>query len=228
MNFRMMRLKYLIGNFYCSGCGQSRTFLDTTYSCAVKKYNCNHFDIILIRTNDQTFKVKIIFVCKLCNNNNSVELDIGKESPENTIITDDNYSNTCCGNRVELNVFLSETALDDPEQINALLSTFNDNRSNNPSNNNNNRDYKSFNAKNIIEFNEKNKLLVFKIEKTNKTYRIYTKDDVKLKSVLEDLSSQFPEINYNNKKFLVNERNIYPDSTIGNCNLNDNSIILIK
>ena len=49
--------------------------------------------------------------------------------------------------------------------------------------------------KNIVEFNKKNKILYFKDAKTNKSYKIYSKNDLKIKDVLIELENQFPELN---------------------------------
>ncbi len=230
----MNNIKGLIGHYKCSRCNQNHCFSEKINSCAVKKFQCPHFDIILIRTYDHTFKLRVTFVCNLCHKLNSVELGVGRQSPQNTLITDDNYTNICCGNKVDLDVLLSEAFLESINDINYDFNIYRNFSSNNNNINNINRNYnnsnefKSFNSKNIIEFNEKNIILNFMDEKTKKTYKIYTKDELILKNVLEDLSNQFPEINCSNKKFMVNGRNIYPDSTIRNCNINNNSIIIIK
>ena len=246
MNF----IKCLAGSYKCSGCNQTKSFTETINSCSVKRFLCNHFNILLIKTNDGRFKLKITFICNQCNTIKNVELKLGKKSLQNTLITDDNYYHFCCCNNVELTVFLSEELIEnnynnirdfnnsfDIDDFNDNNNIINNNHKKNKNNNiiknknseiNNNYEYQNYNLRNIIEFNEKNKMVNFLDERTNKTYKIYTKDEIILKNLLEDLGSQFPEINYKNKKLMVDGHNILPESTIRNCNLNEQSVITIK
>ena len=102
---------------------------------------------------------------------------------------------------------------------------------NNNNNNNGSINYNvdmKFDSSNIIEFSKKKKLINFLDEKTNKNYKLYTSPELKVKTVLNDLLSQFPEIDYNNNRLEANGQNINPELYLGNCNLNDNSIIIIK
>jgi len=109
---------------------------------------------------------------------------------------------------------------------------FNNNFNNN---NNNNMNFKynnisniKFDSSNIMEFGKKKKLITFLDESTNKKYKIFTSPNLKIKNVLNDLLNQFPEINYNNNIFALNGNNINIESSISSCNLNENSIIIIK
>lgn len=248
MNF----IKCIACHYKCSGCHQVKNFTDTVNSCSVKRFQCNHFNILFIKTNDGRFKLKITFICNQCNTIKNVNLKLGKKSQGNTLITDDSYYHFCCGNNIELTAFLSEEMIENnynnmSDFNNSFeINYFNDNNNNNiinnhNSNNNNNNivknknseinknyEYQSYNLRNIIEFNEKNKMVNFLDERTNKTYKIYTKDEIILKNLLEDLGSQFPEINYKNKRLMVDGRSIVPESTIRNCNLNEQSVIIIK
>ena len=99
---------------------------------------------------------------------------------------------------------------------------------NNPQIENKNNELENLNSINVIEFNEKNKLVNFIDEQTKKNYKIYIKSDLKLKFILEDLGSQFPEINYKNKKIFINGNEVNPEMKFNNCNLNDNSSIILK
>lgn len=90
------------------------------------------------------------------------------------------------------------------------------------------REIERFEQKNIIEFDKKNILLNFLDDETNKLYKIYTKSDLKLESVLEDLVSQFPELSYKNKRILINNNNANLSSKINSFNLNAQSNIIIK
>ena len=112
----------------------------------------------------------------------------------------------------------------------------NNNNNNNFNNNiNNNMNFKynnisniKFDSSNIMEFGKKKKLITFLDESTNKKYKIYTSPHLKIKNVLSDLLNQFPEINYNNNIIALNGNNINIESSISSCNLNENSIIILK
>jgi hypothetical protein len=120
--------------------------------------------------------------------------------------------------------------------INNFNNKNNSNNNNNFNNNiNNNKNYKynnisntKFDSSNIMEFGKKKKLVTFLDESTNKNYKIFTSPDLKIKNVLNDLLNQNPEINYNNSVLAINGNNINPESSISSCNLNENSIIVIK
>jgi len=84
------------------------------------------------------------------------------------------------------------------------------------------------NSMNIIEFTRKNELIQFMYEKNPKKYKIYTKKDLVLKNVLEDLCSQFPELSYKNKKLFLNGNQIQQEAKLNHLNLNEDSIIIIK
>ena len=120
--------------------------------------------------------------------------------------------------------------------INNFNNKNNSNNNNNFNNNiNNNTNYKynnisntKFDSSNIMEFGKKKKLVTFLDESTNKNYKIFTSPDLKIKNVLNDLLNQNPEINYNNSVLAINGNNINPESSISSCNLNENSIIVIK
>ena len=81
---------------------------------------------------------------------------------------------------------------------------------------------------NIMDYSKKKLLLYFFDEGTNKTYKIYTSPDLKIENVLNDLLSQYPEIDYVNNTLMINNNVIKKETTLRYCNLNDNSIIFIK
>ena len=97
-------------------------------------------------------------------------------------------------------------------------------------NNVNNMEYMNkLDPSNIIQLNQKNKLVNFYEESSNNNYKIYTSPKLRLKTVLNDLLNLYPEINYfNNNLMLNNQTLLYLNYTIENLNLNDNSIIVIK
>ena len=119
--------------------------------------------------------------------------------------------------------------------INSFNNKSNSNNNNFNNNFNNNMNYKGtnisntqFDSSNIMEFGKKKKLVTFLDESTNKNYKIFTSPDLKIKNVLNDLLNQNPEINYNNSRLAINGNNINLESSISSCNLNENSIIVIK
>jgi len=105
-----------------------------------------------------------------------------------------------------------------------------DNNNNNDYNNENEfkREMERFEQKNIIEFNKKNILLNFLDGETKKIYKIYTKLDLKLEDVLDDLVSQFPELTYKNKRILVNNNSVNLSAKLSSFDLNAQSNIIIK
>jgi hypothetical protein len=90
------------------------------------------------------------------------------------------------------------------------------------------REIENFELNNIIEFRKKDILLNFLDDETKKLYRIYTKSDLKLENVLEDLVNQFPELSYKNKRILINNNKANLSSKINSFNLNAQSNIIIK
>ena len=90
------------------------------------------------------------------------------------------------------------------------------------------REIEKFELNNIIEFRKKDILLNFLDDETKKLYKIYTKSDLKLENVLEDLVNQFPELSYKNKRILINNNKANLSSKINSFNLNAQSNIIIK
>lgn len=139
-----------------------------------------------------------------------------------------NHNNDIIDNN-EFN-FFEDNNSNNHNHINNHINNINDNIiiNNNIQIENEENKLEDFNSMNIIEFNKKNKLVNFEIEQTKKNYKIYVKSDLKLKYILEDLDKQHPEINYKNKKIYINGREVSPEITLNNCNLNSNSSILLK
>ena len=90
------------------------------------------------------------------------------------------------------------------------------------------REIEQFEQDNIIEFRKKDILLNFLDDETKKIYKIYTKSDLKLEKVLEDLVSQFPELSYKNKRIMINNNKANLSSKINSFNLNAQTNIIIK
>ena len=130
-------------------------------------------------------------------------------------------------NNINNNIIIDNNIIND-NIININNININNNNVKNAEINDNKIELKKFDDMNIIEFDKKNKLVNFLDDQTKKKYKIYTKKEIKLKYVLEDLSNQFPEINYKNKKLLVNGNEMNPEFTIAICNLNNNNEIIIK
>ena len=83
-------------------------------------------------------------------------------------------------------------------------------------------------SENIIQLNQKNKLVSFLEEASNKYYKIYTSPKLRLRTVLNDLLNLYPEINYQDNNLIINQNFLSLNSTIESLNLNDNAFILIK
>ncbi len=81
---------------------------------------------------------------------------------------------------------------------------------------------------NIIDLDKKKTLLQFLDESQNKIYKIFTSPNLTVKNALNDLLSQYPEIDYINDPLMINQTVINKDSLIRHCVLNSNSIIIIK
>ena len=243
----MNQIKCIFGQYTCNSCSKNQSFSEIINSCSVKRFECTDFTIIFIKVYDTNiFKLKITIVCKLCFKVKNFELNIGKISPQNKLITDDTYAHICCNKHIDIVSFLSEDFINENDRrqyneqrsfnniINNIINDMNDDNDHNINNNNeiNNNNIKNeiehFNSMNIIEFNKKNKIVNFLDEKTNKRYKLYTKSNIKVKNLFEDLISQFPEINYKNQKLTLNNIDINPEVSINVCNINDNSTIIIK
>ena len=245
MNYMSMKIK-------CDTCGNIKTEQDTVsipQFDAKKIYSCNHFDIILMKTNDKNFRVKIVFICKYCSKIKNIDLNLGKINSSQNLITNDSSSFSCCNRNIQLNVYLTveqnDLLLNNNNNINFNINnniSENNNRINininepiyfDENNNNHLKDIlrsekENFEKKNIVEFNKKNKILYFKDIKTNKSYKIYSKNDLKIKDVLIDLENQFPELNLENKKLKVGNTQLDKDYYLNSYNFNENNIILLQ
>ena len=245
MNYMSMKIK-------CDTCGNIKTEQDTVsipQFDAKKIYSCNHFDIILMKTNDKNFRVKIVFICKYCSKIKNIDLNLGKINSSQNLITNDSSSFSCCNRNIQLNVYLTveqnDLLLNNNNNINFNINnniSENNNRINininepiyfDENNNNHLKDIlrsekENFEKKNIVEFNKKNKILYFKDIKTNKSYKIYSKNDLKIKDVLIDLESQFPELNLENKKLKVGNTQLDKEFYLNSYNFNENNIILMQ
>ena len=96
-------------------------------------------------------------------------------------------------------------------------------------NNKSNMDYlNKLDPANVIQLSQKNKLVNFLEESSNKYYKIYTSPKLRLRTVLNDLLNLYPEINYLDNNLIINQNILSLNSTIESLNLNDNTFILIK
>ena len=240
MNYMSMKIK-------CDTCGNIKTVQDSVnlpQFDAKKIYSCNHFDIISMKTYDKNFRVKIIFICNYCSKIKNIDLNLGRFNPNQNLISNDSSSFICCNRNTQLNAYLTvqqnELLLNNDNNIN-----FNINNNVNVNNNynepifsdeNNNShleeilrsEKENFEKKNIVEFNKKNKILYFKDAKSNKSYKIYSKNDLKIKDVLIELENQFPELNVQNKKLKVGNTQLDKEYYLNSYNLNENNIILMQ
>jgi len=86
---------------------------------------------------------------------------------------------------------------------------------------------KNYEKKNIIEFDLKNKILYFLDNKSKKSYKIYSKNELKIKDVLDDLEYQFPELELKNRKLKVGNTELNKENSINSYNIDENNIIAI-
>ena len=114
----------------------------------------------------------------------------------------------------------------------SINNNMNNNRNNfnmNVINNISNMDYlNKLDSANVIQLTQKNKLVNFLEESSNKYYKIYTSSKLRLRTVLNDLLNLYPEINYQDNNLIINQNFLSLNSTIESLNLNDNAFILIK
>ena len=238
MNYMSMKIK-------CDTCGNIKTVQDSVnlpQFDAKKIYSCNHFDIISMKTYDKNFRVKIIFICNYCSKIKNIDLNLGRFNQNHNLISNDSSSFVCCNRNIQLNAYLTvqqnELLLNDDNNINFNINNNVNNNYNEPifSDENNNShleeilrsEKENFEKKNIVEFNKKNKILYFKDAKTNKSYKIYSKNDLKIKDVLIELENQFPELNLQNKKLKVGNTQLDKEYYLNSYNLNENNIILMQ
>ena len=87
---------------------------------------------------------------------------------------------------------------------------------------------KNLKKKNIIEFNKKNKILYFYDEKSKKSYKIYSKNEMKIKDVVDDIESQFPELSVKHRKLKIGDHELNLDSRINSYSTNESDIILMQ
>ena len=270
----------ILGLYSCSGCNKTHTFSERYYEVKDRSFLCNHFDLVfsMARSIHRT-KMSVKITCNRCHKEYKYELKSGSRNNSNKVIVDDNYNVSCCGNKFEVIVSVSEEYFDQNEpsdihyeiesndnnqnrininnnqnSININNNQNNINRSNIMNNNQmnpmtvimnnmmsnmnqinmniqmNNMNYMNkFDNSNIVPLSQKNKAVNFIEEKTNKNYKLYTSPKLRLGTVLNDLLSLYPEINYFNHFLALNNQNLLNlNYTIENLNLNDNSFIIIK
>lgn len=96
-------------DYFCSGCGDTKSFSEKI-GCFVKKCHCNHFDLITVSVKNFFFKLKISFRCNSCRKVYENELNVGKYI-NGMIKKDDSCECFCCGNIINLYSYLSEQYL---------------------------------------------------------------------------------------------------------------------
>ena len=251
-----------IVKLFCQQCGyeKSETLQVHINPFEVKKTSCEHFDIILMKTFDKNFRLKIVFICSQCSQIKNEDLNIGKTLPNGTLITNESSSFNCCNKLIKLTALLESD--NNTNNINNNFNNIMPNINNNinmimpninnsinmimPNINNNDKDIvfvdndnnnlfkdiidgekKNYENKNIIEFDMKNKILYFLDNKSKKSYKIYSKNELKLKDVLDDLEFQFPELELKNRKIKVGNTELNKENRINSYNLDENNIIAI-
>ena len=246
----MENINYIYFQVYCQQCGFEKSDHETAFQtqCNVKKFSCEHFDTILIKSYDKIFRLKVIFMCKNCSKIKNIDTNLGKMYPNGSLVTNDQASFNCCNKRIQaiLNLTQNEQNNMQNNNINMINNNVNINNvgnninynniinNNEDENNNDNfeeifrREKKEIEKKNIIDFNLKNKILYFLDDKSKKSYKIYSKDDMILKYVLEDLENQFPELNVKNRRLKIGNNEINPDRQINSYSINASNIIVMQ
>ena len=251
----MNSINNLIIKLFCQQCGyeKSETLQIHLNPFEVKKTSCDHFDIILMKTFDKNFRLKVVFICNQCSQIKNDDLNVGKTLPNGVLITNESSSFNCCNKIIKLTALL-ESQNNNNIIINNIINNMNNimpNINNNinslmPNMNNNDKDIvfldndnsdlfndvidgekKNYEKKNIIEFDLKNKILYFLDNKSKKSYKIYSKNELKIKDVLDDLEYQFPELELKNRKLKVGNTELNKENSINSYNIDENNIIAI-
>ena len=109
MKMIKIEVNYMSIKIKCSQCGNIKTeqeAVNLPQFDAKKIYTCNHYDIILMKTYDKNFRVKIVFICNRCSKIKNIDLNLGKTNPNRNLITNDSSSFNCCGGYIQLNSYL--------------------------------------------------------------------------------------------------------------------------
>ena len=196
-----------------------------------------HFDFNIGKPIGQIIKTDDNFTYQCCNQTLSgfaflTEEDLGSHGQSSNSQNNHNNVNVRNNNQISNNDNSINVINDNSNNIQDYIEDdFNDNNDYNNDYNNENefrREIKNYEEKNIIEFDKKNILLNFLDDETKKKYKIYTKLDLKLENILDDLVSQFPELSYKNRRILVNNNNVNLSAQISSFDLNADSNIIIK
>ena len=192
-----------------------------------------HFDFNLGKRIGQIIKTDDNFTYECCNQKLSgfaflTEEDISSHRQSSNNRINSNNANARNNNQISDNDNSRNIINDNQNNIPDYLEEDFDDNNNYNDENEFRREIEKFEQNNIIEFRKKDKLLNFLDDETKKIYKIYTKSDLKLESVLEDLVNQFPELSYKNKRILINNNNANLTSKINSFNLNDQTNIIIK
>ena len=241
----MDNMYYFYFKIYCEQCRFDKIDHEAIYHipCNIKNNSCNHFDIIIMKTFDKKFRTRIVLVCKICSKVKNIDTNLGKTMPNGNTILNESGKFNCCNNNIQIYVYLTHDERNNlPNNINNMMrvnnvSNFNSNMIvlNEEENNNNielkdilRREKEELEKKNIIDFNLKNKILYFLDDKSKKSYKIYIRDDMKLKYVLDDLENQFPDLNAKNRILKIGNHELNPESQINSYSINESNIIVMQ
>ena len=241
----MNNLNYISFKITCLQCGNDKIDHESIHQkkCNVIKNECRHFRIIFIKTFDKIFRLKIIYSCLQCSKIKNIETNLGKFLPNGNIISSDTDTYNCCSHTVQVSINLTQNIHNNINNNNII--NINNQGNNIHSNNMNNfeneefnnrnkleemfkREKEEFEKKNIIEFNKKNKILYFYDEKSKKSYKIYSKNEMKIKDVVDDIESQFPELSVKHRKLKIGNRELNLDSRINSYSINESDIIVMQ
>ena len=249
----MQDYKYISFKIACQQCGFEKSDREMNLiPCNIIKTHCEHFEIIFIKSYDKVFRCKMVYHCIYCSRIKNVETNLGKTLPNGNFIMNDSDSYNCCHGFIRININLHKRQ-DFNNMINNSIIMNNIMPNNNNTNNNNDINYNNmlafdnsneinevntleeilkrekeeFEKKNVIEFNNKDKIIYFMDDKSKKSYKIYTKSEMKVKDVIDDLENQFPELNVRHRKLKYGNRDLNVESQINSFSINESNIILL-
>ena len=251
----MQDYKYISFKIACQQCGIEKNDREMNLiPCNIIKTHCNHFEVIFIKSFDKIFRCKIVYHCIYCSRIKNVETNLGKTLPNGTFIMNDSDSYNCCHGFIKININLNRRQDFNNIINNNIMRNNSMPNTNNIQNNNNNnvnynnmlifdnsneindvitleetlkREKEEFEKRNVIEFNNKDKIIYFMDDKSKKSYKVYTKSEMKVKDVIDDLESQFPELNVKHRKLKCGNRDLNLESQINSFSINESNIILL-
>ena len=81
----------------------------------VRRFYCDHFNLVLKFIISNGLKVQVTTSCNKCFKEYNSELKLGCLDAHHNLITYDVYTSQCCGNKIDLNMSLSEQYIEQNE-----------------------------------------------------------------------------------------------------------------